>query len=399
MEGRLLTSRGLRECVSGGVDRSSLQLTCDTNASFSQVREKNRIVNREEYHRGAGALDSLPRYLLMELTQGCNLQCEMCRNQRIGVRSSRMDGALFRRVAEELFPTAEMVDLRGWGESLLLPEIVEVIRYTRDFGCDVRFVTNLSFRRDVVLAALAEHHCHLAVSLDSADDDILPNLRRGASLARIRSNLQFLVKQYRALHGDADRIALYCTVQRPALATLGSLITFAAEVGVPELRLASVSTRMPHLSLSGCDEDVAVALKSVTVAGQQYGIRVVVVTHFASLPERGPDESACIRPWSFACVNVDGSVSFCDHLIGPFARKYVIGNLGVSSFRDIWNSDQWQALRREHCIGRRADAPLFSHCYWCYRKRFVEFEDHFLPELAASKLILSGECTAGCYAH
>ena len=213
---------------------------------------------------------------------------------------------------------------------------------------------------------------------------------RGVSLARIRSNLQFLVKQYRALHGDSDRLVLYCTVQRPALATLGSLITFAAEVGVPEVRLASVSTRKPYLSLSGCDGEVALALESVESAAQRHGIRVVIVTHFASLPESGPDRSACIRPWSFACVNVDGSVSFCDHLIGPFARKYIIGDLRSSSFREIWNSDQWQGLRREHWMGRRADAPLFSHCDWCYRERFVEFEDQFLPELAASKVILSG---------
>lgn len=327
----------------------------------------------------------------MELTQGCNLECEMCRSQRIGITSSRMDGVLFRRVAEELFPTAELVDLRGWGESLLLPNIAEVIRFTRSFGCDVRFVTNLSFRSERVLAALAENHCYVAVSLDSAEDDILPNLRRGASLARIRSNLKFLVNQYRALYGNSERIVLNCTVQRPALATLESLVTFAAEVGVPEIRLASVSAaRKPHLSLCGRDEAVAAALQLLGSAGRREGIRVVAATHFAGLPENQAGIPACIHPWTYACINVDGLVGFCDHLIGPFARKYLIGNLRVSSFSEIWNSDQWQELRREHLGPRRVEAALFSHCDWCYRKRFVEFEDMFFPELASSKVKLSG---------
>jgi len=357
---------------------------------FASARDWNRDKNLAEYRSGELVLQSRPRYMLVELTQGCNLQCEMCRSQRIGISSSRLDSALFRRVAEELFPTAELVDLRGWGESLLLPNICEVMRYTRSFGCDVRFVTNLSFNRKAVLAALAEHHCYVAVSLDSAEVDVLLNLRRGASLARIRSNLKILVSQCRALHGNSDRIVLNCTVQAPALATLESLVTFAAEVGVPEVRLASVSaSKKPHLSLCGRDEDVAAALQLVQRTGEQHGIRVVAATHFAGLPESDPHKMACLRPWSFACVNVDGLVGFCDHLIGPFARKYLIGDLRVSGFTEIWNSDQWQELRREHRGPRRAGAEMFSHCDWCYRKRFVEFEDLFLPELGPAKINLS----------
>ena len=366
--------------------------------SFSTTKEHNRIRNSKEYRKGEVVLQSLPRYLLIEPTRGCNLACEMCRSQLIGINSSQMDSALFRRVSEELFPTAELVDLRGWGESLLLPNIVEMIRYASGFGCDIRFVTNMSFRRDAIVAVLAEYNCYVAVSLDSAEESILPSLRRGASLARIRSNLKSLVNQYHALHGNAEKIVLNCTVQRPALSTLGSLVTFAAEVGVLEIRLAAVSSNKPHLSLRGCDAAVINALRSMRTASERHGIRVVATTQFAGMPENGSDTSACIRPWTSACVNVDGSVSFCDHLIGPFAKKYVIGDLRVSSFGEIWNSDQWQGLRREHSGARRAAAPLFSHCDWCYRKRFVEFEDQFLPELAASKVMLSGYLGRG-YAH
>ncbi len=355
-------------------------------AVVTEAREKNRTLNMEEYRSGKVVLQSLPRYLLIELTQGCNLQCAMCRSERIGVPSSRIDNGLFRRVAADLFPTADMVDLRGWGESLLLPNIVEIIEFTRSFGCDIRFVTNLSFRREAVFSALAEHHCHIAVSLDSAEANVLPNLRRGASLERIRSSLKFLVREYRDYHGSSDRIAINCTVQRPALPSLESMVTFAAEVGVSEIRLASVSSTKAHLSLCGCDEDVLTALRSVQSVARRHEVRVIAATHFAGLPEREPNASACIRPWSFASVDVDGSVGFCDHLIGPFARKYLMGSLWRSSFSEIWNSAQWQELRREHVGSRRADAPLFSHCDWCYRKRFIDFEDFFVPKLAAHKI-------------
>ena len=365
---------------------------------YRKTKDKNIGINYAEYQRGAVVLRSLPRYILMELTQECNLQCEMCRGPRNGVTPSRMDDTLFRRVADELFPTAELVDLRGWGESLLLPNIVELIRYTCNLGCNVRFVTNLSFRRERVLEALAEHHCYVAVSLDSAEEKILQDLRQGASLTRIQRNLQFLVKQYLTLYGNTNRIVIYCTVQQPALATLDSLITFASEVGVHEVRIATVITKKPHLSLSGCDESVERALKSVEIAAQRHGIRVVIATHFAGLPECKSNKRACIRPWSFACINVGGYVTFCDHLIGPSAQKYIIGDLRTNSFQEIWNSESWQELRREHWIDRRAGAPLFLHCDWCYRKRFVEFEDQFFPDLATSKVILPANLGGG-YAY
>ncbi len=369
------------------------------SARFSVAREKNRRLNLVEYEKGKVELQSQPRYVSVELTQGCNLQCEMCRSRRIGVTASRLSKTLFCRVAEKLFPTAELVDLRGWGESLLLPDIIEVIRYTSNFGCAIRFVTNLSFRRKEVLDALAEHNCYLAVSVDSAEDDILPKLRHGASLTNIRSNLLSLVKRYRELHGNADRIVLNCTVQRPALPTLSSLVGFAVEVGVAEIRLAGVSAaNKPHLSLCGQDKAVDVALQSLGTAARRHGIRVIATTHFAGLPENRPGISSCIRPWSFACVNVDGLVGFCDHLIGPFARKYLIGDLRISGIDEIWNSHRWKEVRQEHWGPRRAVAELFTHCDWCYRKRFVEFEDLFYPRLASLKVKIPDH-QPGCYEH
>lgn len=357
---------------------------------LAAIKDRNRELNLLEIHRGNTALQSLPRYVALELTQGCNLYCEMCRNQPIGIRSAQMDGVLFQRAAEQLLPTAEVVDLRGWGESLLLPDIADTIRYCTGFGCQIRFVTNLSFHRPHVLECLAENHCHLAVSLDSADPAVLPRLRRGASLKRIASNLKILAEKYTSRHGTAKRIVLNCTVQRPALPTLASLIELASEVGVQEVRLARVSTsESSPLSLAACDKEVSDALGATQIAAREHGVRVFASTRFAGFPDNPQDMPACIHPWAYAFVDMNGLVGFCDHLIGPANRKYLIGDLQCSSFAEIWNSDEWQQLRAEHLGARRSAAPLFEHCAWCYRNRYVEFEDLLVPELASAKVCLA----------
>src|SRR5690349_6706086 len=112
---------------------------------LKMLREENRRLNLREYSEGKTELISRPRYVLVELTQGCNLRCPMCRPEIVSTKGKSMSRERFWRIANELFSTAEMVDLRGWGESLILPDVEEFIRTTTRYGTAIRFVTNLSF--------------------------------------------------------------------------------------------------------------------------------------------------------------------------------------------------------------------------------------------------------------
>ena len=43
------------------------------------LRERNAIINNDEFERRALHLTSYPTILFLELTQNCNLTCRMCR--------------------------------------------------------------------------------------------------------------------------------------------------------------------------------------------------------------------------------------------------------------------------------------------------------------------------------
>jgi hypothetical protein len=62
--------------------------------------------------------------------------------------------------------------------------------------------------------------------------------------------------------------------------------------------------------------------------------------------------------------------------------------LGPLSFEDIWNGDAWTALRREHLAGRRASAPYFHECAWCYKNRHVDCEDIVEPACEGRRLLI-----------
>lgn len=343
-------------------------------------RDQNRDLNLREYAAGSSTLRSLPRFVLVELTRGCNLACQMCRPQVVPTKATSMSRERFAEIADQLFMTAEMVDLRGWGESLILSNIEEIIRTTARYGPAIRFVTNLSFRRDEILKCLAEFGCHVAVSVDTADPQLFALLRRGARLSQIEKNLSRLVTFYREHGLSADLLHLICTVQRPAVDHLGQVAELAARLGIPEVRFFEATVPAEsHLSLAGAARELDNALVTASERARASGVRLFAGTRLGSARESSPGGPACIHPWAYATVAYDGQVGFCDHLIGSDGDPYLLGSLDRMSFEEIWNGPEWQELRREHVTARRALADRFRECAWCYRNRYVDFEYLFDP--------------------
>ena len=73
----------------------------------------------------------VPNVLFLELTRRCNLACSMCRGSMMTDHSLDMSEAVLRRIEEDLLPTARVVDLRGWGESLVRRDFLSIVeRFT-----------------------------------------------------------------------------------------------------------------------------------------------------------------------------------------------------------------------------------------------------------------------------
>jgi radical SAM protein with 4Fe4S-binding SPASM domain len=358
----------------------------DTPCAFADAKRRNSELNRAEYLSGAVSLTSQPRALFVELTQGCNLRCPMCRDDIIATAQRSMPDTLFDAIADELFPATEMVDLRGWGESLILPNILSRIRRVVASGARLRIVTNLSFRRPQVLDALVDANALIAVSLDTADQDTLSFLRRGADLKLITSNIEYLVRRF----GHCRNVEILTAVQRPALTGLPHLIDHVATCGVQDVKLFSVTVdEMSELGLEGHDVEVDKALRDAAERAQEVGVRLVAGTQMGKLPDNRPTFPMCVHPWAYAYVAYNGDVSFCDHLIGPGNEQYVLGNLHKSRFMDIWNGPALRLIREEHLGARRPGAEKFAHCAWCYKKKYVDFEQLFEPRYAGEIVQLS----------
>ena len=351
------------------------------------TRDENRALNLDEYQNGKVYLESWPRYLSVELTQGCNLRCPMCRPEHITPRERSMDDHIFEELASQLFPLAEIVDLRGWGESLILPDITKRIQTVAEHGAKIRFVTNLAYRRDEVLETVVNYDSYIAVSMDTADPELFKKLRGGAHFDVVSRNLDILLEGFRRNYGDEERVYFTTTVQKPGLKSLPDLIDFAASKGIHEVRMFSVAgDSCSELSLAQGTEEVDEMLQDAAKRSRSQGVKLVAGTSLGSLPQNPLTIPACIHPWAYAYISYAGSVGFCDHLNGPDGEPYLLGNLNDSSFESIWNGREWQELRHEHLNRRDPSAPYFHECSWCYKNRYIDFE-HLLDPEAAKRIV------------
>lgn len=357
----------------------------------ASARDRNRLLSRFEFETGATMLQSQPRALFIELTRHCNLSCLMCRGPGLIPSTQRMSEKLFSTIEAELFPTADMIDLRGWGESLILPEFPDRARRAARYGATLRVLSNLSFHRDEVLDLVADMGFHLGISIDSADPQLLAQLRGGACLDLIERNLYRLSASYERT-GISDRLSFYVTCQRPALPGLERLVELAARTGIRDVRLAPVGTRNQLLSIASATSEVEAALTRILEAADRTGVRVSFTASLVDDLLPNQDAAACLHPWTWCYVAYHGLVGFCDHLIA--VDRYTFGNLTEQPFRDIWNCPEWRALRREHLDQRRQSAPHFHECAWCYKNRHVDCEDLVESRYAMNRLTIQRAAAA-----
>ncbi|MBI3550769.1 MAG: SPASM domain-containing protein [Elusimicrobia bacterium] len=393
--------------------------------------EENRARAWEGFLARGAALDSRPFKASFEITRNCNFKCVMCA-QSWSPRYARydpalnMDPALFSRVLSELAPTLEYAHLQGFGESTVSPHWPEIVEACRPYAGRVRFglVTNLSRKDPEMWRRLVERDFTIIFSCDGATKETTETIRVGADFGQMLENLRVIQNARREL--SRGRLYFYSVVQRlnyrelPALVDLAARveadrITFTGVSGDPflpavawktggpvftrarklyssALKFAGVRPRQAPrrgtpLGLDGVSERELAALREDALSrAKASGVRVVLsdarlaggvpkAPALDSMPAgeaiaesiRVAAHGRCFKPHHYVAIGYNGDVGTCNYLAGDDA-VLPVGNLSRSSFEDIWNSPEYQSIRRALSAGR----PDNDGCRWCFERRIGE---------------------------
>lgn len=354
----------------------------------TDARAANRALNTTEYQQRRTRLTSRPLAIFLELTQNCNLSCPMCRFGEKYNPAWNMPMEMFERIADELFDTAVLVDLRGWGESTILKNFDRFVDITLRHRPQLRLVTNAQVNRPDVWETLMAAHSTITVSCDAADPELFARLRRGGTVDRLRRTVATIVAARDRYQAPRESVLFNSVVSLDNLHDLCNLVDLAADLDLPRVVLHPIVG--PLDDPANLRNDLAGTERAYAQAAERARERGIVLQAGAA-----PDpalaivdrvrQPPCIHPWSYAYVNYNGGVGFCDHLIGN--PQFVLGSLKDHSFEEIWNGDEWAALRGSHLTGDIEDR--FAPCRYSYAQRYVDFEDRVYPDRA--RLIVSTE--------
>ena len=171
-----------------------------TNNSYSQMLACSG---------GPVSLDC-PEKLYLDITEDCNLHCQMCRDA-VDISGRTMPFDLFYKLVHETAPYVKSYSLFNWGEPLLVHDFRERVQFVnaeKRTDCTVDISTNGMLLTDDMIAFLRRNDVIVTVSFDAADKGTFEKIRCGADYERICGNLQALSAAYAGVSGAMPQVSM-----------------------------------------------------------------------------------------------------------------------------------------------------------------------------------------------
>jgi MoaA/NifB/PqqE/SkfB family radical SAM enzyme len=318
-----------------------------------------------------------PPILYIELTKNCIARCEFCRGSSWKNKPDyTMDGKTFSKLLKEYVPYATMVDLRGWGESLMLPNFHEYVGKIADYGPAIRITTTLGCGTKKNLQSLIDHNVFVSVSFDAAEKNVYEKIRSGLVFDNVVRNIEFVTQGIIKKHGTLKgRFRLgVVPLQEKNLGQLVKIIEFAKRHKIEDIRISPLGAdpSCPYLLCHHRHKTVEALKEAVSVAKKE-GISLQLgFSLFDDFYFKEKAFDVCCHPWLYSYLDHEGNVGFCDHIL-TIGKSNYLGNILVDKKNKIWNGKRIKKIRKIHAL--RKDTKMISNCARCYKGgRYADHE-------------------------
>ena len=348
-------------------------------------------------------MDSL-RKVYVEPTNLCNLDCRTCVRHVWDEPMGLMEWDTYTALIDGLgeFSSAETVAFAGFGEPLMHPRFVDMVRLAHERGLRTEMTTNaLLLDLDMARSLLDAGLDQLVVSIDGASAEAFTDVRAGASLSTVIKNVQSFWRLTEPGMQPPLTIGIEFVAMKRNVHELPGLQWVAKAVGASFILVSNVLPYSEEL-----EEEVLYDLKATAFSGQgsPWTPRWILPRMDFSLHTQEPlgkvlrsqtnvsyldmDLNARNSYCPFVngdCMAVDwqGHVSPCPALMHAYTcvimgrqkaiRPYHVGNVNDEPVRAVWEQAEYAAFRQRV---RDFDFAPCVDCGGCYMAETNE-EDCF----------------------
>jgi len=298
------------------------------------MKEKTleRIVSNWEKidHMQKNSMASVPRLLMLEVTNACNLKCKMCGNSKMTRNKGMMPKSFGIRMIQEAAQMGiQEVALYTTGEPLIYPHLEQLIIEAKKQELYCYITSNGLLLNESSIEMLCKSQ------LDSFKFSIDGSNKQEYESIRKQGNFDTLLKNIRLLKEKRDQLNSHLKI-------------ICAMVLLKENQDHQLDFKKTFEPL--CDD---ILLSKATNIGGKFN------------KNESSEKKICrtIKPcrllWDRIIVNYDGKITAC---CVDFNAELVYDDCNLTSLTKAWNNQTIQDWRNRHLSGNINDLPLCNVC-------------------------------------
>ena len=313
-------------------------------------------------------LDSFPVMPALELTNHCNLNCEMCSRHWAPLEQGEISESLLKKVERELLPRISEISLTGYGEPMLSKNFRRIISSAKKHGVKVFFFTNATLLDSEMAEFLVEKKVdEITVSVDGATKKSFEKIRINADFEKVIGNVKRLSELKKRKHSSLPRLRVEFVAMLQNIRELPEMPSLAKSIGAELLKVTHLAVFDKHFEKQSLVSEARLVhenFEKTSANAKGLGIRLDLPVDFSA--NEGKKIPDCLLPWVHAYVRFDGAVQAC-----CWFEKAVMGNLNEQSFGEIWNSEKYKRFRKAVNSASPPDA-----CMRCENRfRYIKNKD------------------------
>jgi len=293
----------------------------------------------------------MPRMIDLEVSRVCNLSCPACMRRADSSLAQRRKETKFctldrfREIYEEI-PTLGTLNFMGDGESLMNPELNDIIRYASLNDIYTVITTNTTLVNWKTIQHWKENKVYrVHASIDAASKNLYEEVRVGAEWERVYQNLQQL-----GMSGIPLCINMVLTEKN--IEEMPKVVKLCKEVGARE-----VSYLMP-ICTYGTDKGITPSLSS---RNEQLFLETAKMCHDLGIKwifplTLNPTFRRFNFPFGRPQISIEGDLYACCYSLGRGkvwfegygyeVPSYDMGNMFKEGFNKVWHNEGYQEIRR-----------------------------------------------------
>lgn len=347
------------------------------------------------------------QYILIEVTDFCNLNCIMCSHENIPGPHSKIQGFMnfetFKKIIDEL-PAKKVpagYKLFWLGEPFLNPDFPKMLSYIYeklknrseyiDIHTNGHFLNNENIE---LLLNIGNKLPRLTISLDAIHPETYKKIRRGGDLNKVIENvkkllhererrklsypgliLQFIimeenwneVKEFQDFWinevKNAKKINKKGMFSKYFNKSLQDVIWFKRIDVIPDKRewaerIYAKAIKKYNIKRMK-DDDIEVIISIDNLWESDEGVKKIeriasenVANKTDESTQKKPLRRPCSAIFKTPCFMWDGTLTIC--CFDP-AMQYAIGNIRNKTFKELWHGEILTRIREQHILGRFED--------------------------------------------